>query len=48
MSVGGLRVNRVLLPDGTIMWIVENDAELARNLMQFNKALKEEEPAHAE
>jgi len=24
------------------MWIVENDAELARNLIEFNKMLKRE------
>jgi hypothetical protein len=35
-------VNRVLLPDGIAMWIVENDNELKRNLIEFNKTLKQE------
>jgi hypothetical protein len=33
-------MNRVMLPDGNTILIVENDAELEKNLKEFNKELK--------
>jgi hypothetical protein len=35
-------MNRVLLPDGNYIQIVENDAELKKNQKEFEKMLKKE------
>lgn len=41
-------MNRILLPDGNYIQIVENNAEFNKNLLEFEKKLKKEKKEREE